>query len=177
MAGTAANVLVGAPTTVKFAAYIASKVVSLTYTDVGFTTGGVTFDPKTEHHFVVADQALGNLAAIPKARDLEIKVKLLEGTLTNLQYALAQATGNLSGTSSLFYNASDPELYYQLQVVGKGNGATGVRTMTAWRVYIKDMGSLMFKKDGAQEPDLTLGVCEETTGSTSSGTFMRFFDA
>lgn len=175
--GTALNVLVGAPTTIKFAAYIASKVVSLTYTDPGFTNGGVSIDPKTEHHLVVVDQHLGNLAAIPKARDLEIKVKLAEGTLSNLQYALAQATGNLSGTQSLFFNASDPEIYYQLQIVGKGNGATGVRTMTVWKAYLKDMGSLMFKKDAAQEPDLTFGICEETTGSTSSGTFMRFFDA
>src|SRR5437773_4974060 len=177
MAGTAGNILVGAPTTVKFASYLAAKVVSLTYTDVGFTMGGVTFDPKVEFHLVSPDQVLGNVAAVPKARDLEIKVKLAEATLTNIQFALAQATGNLSGTSSLFYQASDPEIYYQLQVVGKGNGATGVRTMTAWRTYMKDMGGLMFKKDAAQEVELTIGVCEETTGSTSSGTFMRFFDA
>jgi hypothetical protein len=88
-----------------------------------------------------------------------------------------QATANLSGTSSLFINASEPELNYQLQIVGKGDGATGVRTMTVWKAYVKEMGALMFKKDAAQEHDLTWGVCEETTGSTSSGTFMRFFDA
>jgi len=175
--GTAAKVLVGGPTSFKIAAYLPSKAVSLTYTDVGFTDGGVSFDPKTEHHLVTVDQHLGNLAAIPKARDLEIKVKFAEGTLTNLQYALMQATANLSGTSSLFINASDPELYYQLQVVGKGDGATGVRTMTVWRAFVKEMGALLFKKDAAQEHDLTWGVCEETTGSTSSGTFMRFFDA
>lgn len=175
MAGTAGNILVGAPATFKIAAYLTAKAVSLTYVDVGFTDGGVTFDPKTELHLVAMDQYLGNLAAIPKARDLEIKVKFGEATLTNLNYALAQPAGNLSGTTAQFYDASAAEIYYQLQVVGKGNGALAARTMTVWRAYVKDIGSIMFKKDATQEHDMTFGVCEETTGGTTSS-FMRFID-
>lgn len=178
MAGTPGNIVVGAPATFKIAAYITAKAVSLTYTDVGYTDGGVTFDPKTELHLVKVDQALGNLAALPKDRDLEIKVKFAESNLANLQYALAQPTGNLSGTAGLYFDASAPEVYYQLQVAGRG-AAAGVgttRTMTVWKAYVKDMGSLMFKKDASQQEDLTFGVCEELTGSTTA-TFMRFIDS
>lgn len=175
MAGTAANVLVGAPSTFKIAAYLTAKAVSLTYVDPGYTNGGVTFDPKTELHMVNVDQTLGSLAAIPKARELEVKVKLAEGNLANLQYGFAQATANLSGTSALFIDASAPEVYYQLQIVGKGLGATAVRTITIWKAFLKDMGSWMFKKDASQEPDLTFGVLEETTGATTA-TFMRVIE-
>lgn len=171
--GTTANVLVGAPSTFKIAAYLTAKATSLTYVDVGYTSGGVTIDPKTELHQVMVDQALGTLAALPKTRDLELKVKFAEANLANVQYGLAQATANLSGTSTLIMNASDPEIYYQLQVVGKGLGAGGVRTITFWKAYVKDMGAWMFKKDSAQEIDITYGICEETTGSTTSGSYFR----
>lgn len=174
--GTTAKVLVGAPTSFSIATYITAKATSLTYTDVGYTTGGVTIDPKTELHMVNVDQTLGTVAALPKSRDLEIKVKFGEANLENIQFALAQATGNLSGTTTLIYNASDPEIYYQLRIVGKGLGATGVRTITVWRAYVKDMGAWAFKKDAAQEEDMTYGVCEETTGSTTSGTYMRIVE-
>ena len=178
MAGTAGNVIVGAPATFKIAAYLASKAVSLTYIDMGFTDGGVSIDPKTELHMVTVDQQLGNLAAIPKARDLEIKVKLAEATIANLGYALAQAAANTSGTAGQYFDASAPEIYYQIQIVGKGAavGVSTTRTMTFWRAYVKDLGSILFKKDAAQELDLTFGVCEETTGSTTA-TYGRFIDS
>lgn len=174
--GTAANVLVGAPTTVKIAAYLTAKAVSLTYVDFGFTQEGVSIDPKTELHMVVVDQSLGNVAAVPKARDLEIKVKLAEATMTNIHYALAQASGSISGTSAVFFDDNAAEIYFQLQVIGKGLAASALRTMTAWRAYVKELGSLMFKKDANQSLDLTFGICAETTGSTTGGNFMRFID-
>lgn len=175
--GTAANVLVGAASTFKFANYVTARAVASTYTDVGLTQDGVTLDPKIELHNVVVDQFLGNLAAVPKARDLEVKTKFAETSIENIRAALAQPATNITGTGALRFDASAAEQYYQLQIVGKGLQALGVRTITIWKAYVKDVGSWMFKKDANQALDMTFGVCEETTGTTATkDTFLQVIE-
>jgi len=163
MAPTVSKILVGAHATLSIGAYVASKGAG-TLTEVGSTLGGVQIDPKTEHYMVEIDQRLAAVAAVPKKREVEVKVKLMEATLANLQTALAQVAGALSGTATLLYDLSAAELYYQVQLVGKGAGA-GTRTVTFWKAFIKDLGAWAFQKDNAQSLELTLGICEETTGS------------
>lgn len=175
--GDRANVLVGAPATFKFANYVTARAVASTYTDVGLTQDGVTIDPKIELHEVVVDQFLGKIAAIPKARDLEIKAKFAETSIENMRAALAQPAANITGTGALRYDASAGEQYYQIQIIGKGLQALGLRTITVWRAFVKDVGSWMFKKDANQAFDMTFGVCEETTGSTATkDTFLQVIE-
>lgn len=167
MAGTAANILVGAPSLFKIGAYVTSKGAA-TLSDVGFTMGGVTIDPKTELHLVKVDQKLGTLAALPKDREYDLKVKLSEASMENLRIALAQPSANLTGTApnqTLLLDGSAVEQYYQLQFVGPGLGTNKSRTVTCWKAAVKEMGGWPFKKDSAQDLDLTFLLCEETTGS------------
>lgn len=168
--GTAANVLVGAVSSVKIGAYVTAKGAA-TLSDVGFTTKPLTFDPKSEFFLFSPEQNLGNVIAVPKMRDVEIKIELAEATIANLTTALAQPTTNQTGTApnqTLAFDASAAALYYQLQFVGPGLGTGLTRTVTCWKAYVKDMGSWAFSKEGAQILPLTLGLCEETTGSTAS---------
>lgn len=166
--GTAANVLVGAASTFKYANYVTAKAVASTYSDPGFTQEGVTLDPKVELHNVVVDQFLGNIAAIPKARDMEIKTRFAETTIENMRMILAQPATNITGTGALRFDPSAGEQYYQLQIVAKGLQALGVRTVTIWKAYVKDPGTWPLKKDANQGFDVTFGVCEETTGTTAT---------
>lgn len=179
MAGTTANVLVGGASQVSLAAYISSKVVSLTYTDIGYTMGGVTIDPKVELYNVEVDQALGVLAAIPKKRDLEVKFRFAEVNTENVQYALGLPSGSLTttaNTSTLALTASASETYYQMKIVGKGTRGAGTRTCTFWKVITKDLGTLMFKKDDVQGPEVTFQVCEDTTGTNTTATYGTIVD-
>lgn len=180
MAGTTANVLVGGASKIEIAAWITAKAISLTYTDIGYTKGGVTIDPKVELHNIEVDQALGYLAAIPKKRELEIKMRMMEVNLENVRLALSMATGNLvtsagvNGTLTL--QASQTEQYFQMRITGKGVGSTGVRTAIFWRCVPKDLGNLLFKKDDEQGPEVTWQVCEDTTGTNTTATFGQIVD-
>ena len=178
MAGTASNVLVGAPATISLGPYVTAKGAA-TFSDIGFTiAGGVTLDPKVELHYVEVDQKLGQLAGIPKKRELELKFRMAEATLDNLRLVLSQPTSNLTGTTpnyQLHLDASAPEQYYQAKIVGKGLGTNAVRTVTLWKVTPKNQGAWMFKKDDYQMPEVTFHVFEETTG-TGTNSWGQAFD-
>lgn len=180
MAGTTANVLVGGATKVELAAWITGKVVSSTYSDIGYTMGGVMVDPKVELYNVEVDQALGILAAIPKKRDFSVKFRFAEGTLDNMRLALSLPTTALvtSGTGgTLSITASAGEQYYQMRLTGKGLGTTGVRTAVLWKTVPKDQGTWQMKKDDTQGVECTFQVCEDTTGSNTTATFGTINDA
>jgi hypothetical protein len=180
MAGTTGNVIVGGASSVAVATYISSKVVSLTYTDIGYTAGGVTIDPKVELYEVDVDQALGTIAALPKKRDLEIKMRFAEVHAENLNIlwnsptVVLTTSGSTNSTLSLM--ASAGEQYVQLRIIGKGTRGAGVRTCTFWRACPKDLGTLMFKKDDMQGPEVTWKVCEDTSGTNTTATFGMIVD-
>ena len=180
MAGTTANVLVGGASQVALATYISSKVVSLTYTDIGYTMGGVTIDPKVELHNVEVDQTLVIIAAIPKKRDLEVKMRFAEVHAENLNLLwnspTTVLTTNGSTNSTLSLMASAGEQYYQLRVIGKGTRGAGTRTATFWKAVPKDLGTLLFKKDDIQGPEVTFMICEDTTGANTTATFGMIVD-
>lgn len=179
MAGTTSNVLVGAASTVKFGAYVSDHAPA-TLSDVGFTMGGVMFDPTVELHAVEVDQYLGTLAALPKKRDVEVKMKLAEATIENLRLALAQPTGNVTGTApneTIYYDGSAVAQYYQIEIVGPGLGTNSTRTITMWKAYIKDVAAITMQKDAEQALDLTLGLCEDVTSVTNPDSFMTIVDS
>lgn len=181
MAGTSTNILVGAPASFSIADWITGRAISSTYTDCGYTSAGVTIDPKTELYEVHVDQTLGALAALPKGRSMELKVKLQEGTIpTNLRAAFGQPSTNVTGSVSgytLGVDASAVEQYHQLKIIGPGLGTNKTRTVYAWRAAMKDMGSWMMKKDGTQELDLTFIILEDKSGTSTLGdTFLKIID-
>lgn len=179
MAGTQSNVLVGGASQVAFATYISGKVVSLTYTDIGFTTGGVTIDPKVELHNIDVDQALGYIGAVPKRRDMEVKLRLAEVHLENLAMLFNSPTAVLTtsaNTGTLAMMASAGEQYVQLKIVGRGTRGAGVRTAIFWRAVPKDPGTLTFKKDDLQGPEVTFQICEDLSGTNTTATFGTIVD-
>ena len=180
MAGTTANVLVGGASKVEVAAYLASKAVSSTYTDIGYTMGGVTIDPKIELYNVEVDQALGILAAIPKKRELEVKMRFAEVNLENISIlwnspTVVVTTSSNTGTMALM--ASAGEQYVQLRITGKGTRGAGSRVCTFWRAVPKDLGTLLFKKDDIQGPEVTWQICEDTSGTNTTATFGQIVDS
>lgn len=171
--GTAANVLVGAPASIALAAYVTAKGTA-TYTDVGWTIGGVTIDPKVELHMVEVDQKLGQLAGIPKKRELEVKFRFAEATVENLRIILGQATANITNAGAnytLLADASAGEQYVRMKIIGKGLGTTASRTVILYKTAVKNIGSWMFKKDDYQSPEVTFHVFEETTGTGTDSWF------
>lgn len=176
--GTTGNILVGAASSVKMGAYVSLKAAA-TLSDVGFTIGGVMFDPTVELHQVEVDQQLGVLAAQPKKRDVEVKFKLAEATIENLRLVLAQPTGNVTGTTpdfTLYYDASAVAQYYQLQIIGPGLGTGSTRTITMWKAYVKDVAAITMQKDGEQALDMTLGLCEDVSSTTTPDSFLQIVE-
>jgi hypothetical protein len=177
--GTTGNVLVGGASLVAVSSYFTNNTVSLTYTDIGYTMGGVTLDPKVELYNVEVDQALGILAAIPKKRDFTVKMRFAEVNLENINVlwnsptVVLTTTGN-TGTMALM--ASAGEQYVQLKIVGKGTRGALTRTCYFWKAVPKDLGTLMFKKDDIQGPEVTFQICEDTSGSNTTATYGFILD-
>jgi hypothetical protein len=176
---TTANIIVGGASKVELAAYLSSKVLSLTYSDIGYTMGGVTVDPKIELYNVEVDQALGILAAIPKKRDLEVKMRFAEVHLDNINLLWNSPTAVLTttaNTGTMALMASSGEQYYQMRLTGKGTRGAGTRVCTFWKAVPKDLGTLLFKKDDVQGPQVTFQICEETTGANTTATYGTIVD-
>jgi hypothetical protein len=179
MAGNVDNVLVGGASQVAVATYISAKVVSLTYTDIGYTSGGVTIDPSIELYNVDVDQALGYLAAIPKRRELEVKMRFAEVQLENINILWNSPTAVLTtttNTGTMALMASAGEQYLQLRVIGKGTRGAKVRTAYFWKAVPKGLGNLLFKKDDMQGPEVTFQICEDTSGTNTTATFGFYLD-
>lgn len=167
-------IIVGAHSKLELAPYVTAKGAG-TFTDAGSSIGGATLEEKVEHHLVEIDQRLGAVMAVPSKREVEVKVKLAQGELDNLRLALGIPSAGLTGTPpnlTLRSDLSRGELYFQARLTGKGLGTTGVRTWTGWRSYAKALAAIPFKKDAEQSYELTLGVCEETTGSGTDSWLM-----
>jgi hypothetical protein len=180
MAGTVANVLVGGASLVEVATYLTNTIVSSTYTDIGYTMGGVIVDPKIELYNVEVDQTLGILAAIPKKRDMHVKMRFAEVNLENISMIWNSPTAVLTTaatTATFAMMASAGEQYVQLRITGKGTRGAGTRKVVFWRAVPQDLGTLMFKKDDAQGPEVTFQVCEDRSGANTTATFGMIQDS
>jgi len=167
------NIIVGAHATFKIGPWVTAKAAG-TLVEVGATAGGVTLDPKMTPHLVSIDQRLGDVMAVPVKREMDMKLRLLEGSIDNWVTAFGQPVANKTGTTpnwTLLVDPSAGELYYQTELKGKGLGTTKVRTITTWRNYIKELTAIPFKKDGEQGLEITLGVLEETSGTGADNWF------
>ncbi len=167
MAFDITKILVGANSLFKLAPWVTAKGAG-TFVDVGATLGGVILTPKTDYHPVFIDQRLGPVSQIPIKREYQIKTKMLQSDMENLRLSLGQPAANKTGTppnETLKIDFSAIEQYYQAQWVEPGIGTTKTRTVTSWRCVPTDAAPIPAKKDEEQAFELTLTVCEETTGT------------
>lgn len=166
-----ANIIIGGPASVSVSPYVAVRGAG-TFVPVGYTIGGVAISFKRDRHKIVSDQLLGNLISEPMTAEAKIKFKMLEGRLLHLQQAMGQPGANLTGTDPdmiLGVNFSERSIPHQIQVIGRGNGATGVRTLLAWNCVFEEIEDYEIKKDGPQIIGVTIDILEETdSGSTDS---------
>jgi hypothetical protein len=161
------KVVVGAHSKLEAAPYVTAKGAG-TFVDLGASIGGATIEQKVEHHMVSLDQRLGDVMAVPKRREVELKCKLAQSEIDNLRTGLGLPTTAVTGTTPNFTIKSDlseAELYFQLKLTGKGLGTTGVRTWTFWRAFAKAIAPIVNAKDAEQAFEVTFGILEETTGT------------
>ncbi len=167
MAGDRDNVIVGAHATLTVSDYVTAKGAG-GGSDVGFTADGVSFKANVEHKMVEPDQHLTAIRAVPTKREYELKVRMLEGQMEHLRFVLGQPAANLTGIApdeTLVVDADAGEQYHQIILVGIGLGTLGIRTLTAWRCFLKDIAEIPFKKDDEQFLEATFGILKETTGA------------
>lgn len=164
------NIIIGAPTQLAVSAYVASRGAG-TFTDVGYTLGGAVISIKRDRYKVFPDQFLGGVQSEPIKAEVKIKIKLLEGMLKNLSYALGMdpATYVTGSDPNLVFkhNFSERAVYHQIKLVGRGLGTTKVRTALFWRCVFEDVEDIPWKKDGEQVIGVSLDVLEESATPAS----------
>ena len=172
MAGALRKIVVGRAD-VGISAYVAAGGAG-TFTDAGYTRGPATIEDSTSDLEISAEQVLGKLSSVPIDKKVVVKFWMLEADLANLQKALRQPAGNLTGTppnSSLA--VGDPvEVYHQVQFVTKGirgtsGGASATRTITFWRAAFGPMEPIGFPKDGEQIYGVTMSVMYDDSVATA----------
>lgn len=177
MAASGAKVIRGAAT-VSIGPWVTAKGAG-SLVDMGYIGGPVTVQPKVEYHKVDVQQHLAPIHAWPTARSVEIKVPMSEADADKLRIVAMQPAANFTGTPPAITGLIDAdavEQYYQIVVVTKGTGATGVRTLSFWRCVCTGVDAIPFKKDGAQMYSATFEAMYEETG-TGLDTLYKQVDA
>jgi len=126
--GDRANIVFGAVTS-----------ISLDGTDIGFTTGGVTYTKQKEHTDVELDQVIGVGKKYKSMERLFVETTLAEATLANLQRAFDEPAGNMvqSGSQLDIGGNSATASEHTMTLVGKGPNS-GTRTFSLYIVVSVD---------------------------------------
>lgn len=165
--GSAANVLVGAATSITIAAWIADKAAS-GYVDIGYTKAPTSITPAFENYDTEVEQEDSFIKTRPTKTNYTIKIPFAEATLVNLRKLLGQAAGNLTGTGSdlTLLVTKRAEQYWSLILVGPGPGTNGVRTTSMWKCQVLSMGDWTYSKAGEQIFEATLRILFDTSVTT-----------
>lgn len=143
MPGTVANMVFGAPSSIKLGAYGAAEGGC---TDLGFTEGGLKITSKVGTYEFKADQAVGTVAVAITERGYTIEFEVAEPTLALFQQALGYPSEQLAA-NTLSLGNSTVVTYFTMYINGVGpNG--GTRKVTIYKcVPIGDPVMQMTKKD------------------------------
>jgi len=175
MSGTITKIFQKAPVVSVGAWVTAGGAGSLT--DVGYTEGGVEISVNHEDTVISPDQEPGNVAHFPVMTDFSMKFTMLEATVDNLLTALRQAAANKTGTTPDFTLeiGEGSEAYLQIQLVGKGGGTTGVRTVTVWRGIVASVEPIGQKKNEPTKVAVTVN-CLRDPSVSAAGKHMKLVE-
>lgn len=141
--------------------------------DVGLLAEGSEITFTREVYELKSDSAMGVLRAVPTDMGVEVKMIMQEATLDNLRRVTSQVTGSLTGTApnkTLLFGEY-AEQYHQATVATKGpmgpTSVAGTETWTFWKLYIKNVETLAFKKGQEQRYAVTFGAAEDLTVTTA----------
>jgi len=153
------NIAIGG-TTLSLGAYVTAGGAG-SLTDVGLLKDGSELNIAKEIYEVKSSSANGVLRAIPIDSTYELKAILQEATLDNMRKALGQPSANLTGTApnKTLLVGDMAEEYFQGTVSTGGTGGTpATRLMTFWKLYVKAVETLAFKKGQEQMYGITFGM-------------------
>lgn len=116
--------------------------------DIGGTFDGVTIAREDEFAEIHCDQILGPIRRQLISRKFVVNTALAELSLANLETALAQESGNLSGSSLKL--DEDEQGSTTVEVIIPTPDGGGSRTYKFDTAYIITGGEHAYKKDGTQ---------------------------
>ncbi|HEY3175678.1 MAG TPA: hypothetical protein VGK94_07950 [Candidatus Polarisedimenticolia bacterium] len=145
-----------------------------TFTDVGHTKGPCTIEESGSDYEVKSEQELGSLMSVPIEKKVMLKFAMIEADVANLQKALRQPSGNLTGTppNSILAVGDPQEEYRQIQLVTKGikgtaTGAAATRTVTIWRGAFVSIEPIGFSKESEQVYGVTVNCLYDESVATA----------
>lgn len=176
MAGSITKIFQKAPV-VSVGAYVTAAGAG-SLTDVGYTEGGVELSWSQEDTAISPDQEAGDVASFPVMTGMTLKFTMLEATVDNLLTALRLPAANKTGTTPDFTLEIGPasEVYLQLQMVGKGGGTTGVRTLTTWKGQIESLEPIGQKKNEPTKVGVTV-KCHLDPSVAAAGKFSKLVES
>lgn len=156
---TAANIVVGAPTTIKFGEYNAAEGAC---TDLGATEGGATLSFKKEFYLHKADQWQGPVGATPVSEDCTLSFDLAEASLINFAVAMGYDPDDAISTTTLSFGGKDDTEYCVLYVNGYAVSGGTVK-ITLYKCIVEaDMSAKWVKDDKVLIP-VKVHVLQDTS--------------
>jgi len=177
MAGSSGNLLIGAGV-VTIGAWVTNGGAG-TLADVGYIEAGIVLQDTAEDFLAETENTQGALKSVPMRKTVTLQIPMAEATLANWKLAMRQAAANLTGTvpNQTLLVKNETETYYQAQVVTKGPGTTGVRTITLWRLAGNAREAVTFTKSGKQVLNVTFNVLEDDSFSAGGSQWYKIVDA
>ncbi len=170
MAVSLNNIAIGG-STLSLGAYVpAGGAGSLT--DVGALKDGSELSIAKEIYEVKSSSVEGVLRAIPVDTSFELKAILQEASLDNLRKVLGQPSANLTGTAPnktlLVGNAAEEYFQGTVSTGGISGGTTpATRLLTMWKLYVKGLEAIAFKKGQEQTYGVTFGMVADQSVTTA----------
>jgi hypothetical protein len=166
MAGSTANIVIGAPTGQAILS-IANNASPGVVTDVGFCKDGVTITPNFETYRVEGAEGYPAVLAMRRTKtEYTVKSTLMEPTLTNIQKAWDTYLAGVSDpTSPLNLTATSTVKERKIQILSNKNLAGGTRTITFWRAVVESPGECKVSDYEASFLPVTFVCMLDTTAS------------
>jgi hypothetical protein len=165
---TVGNIVLPGPCKVFIAAYSAASLQTApassvaygsdwggTWTEVGYTKGGVMLKPEVEHLSVEVDQVNAPVADAIISQTASVTFAAAEATLTNIKQALGYGTVTSGSTeSTLGVSGADyfPTYYtvgFEQYAPGADSGDSWYRRVIVWKALPK--GEIELKADKGEE--------------------------
>ena len=150
-----------------------------TLVDIGHTDQPFAINSNFESFDVESERTDGLILTVPIKSTYEVEFSVLEVTPGRLAQIFRQAAGSVTGTApnQTIVITSAVSRLFQIQIVGKGIGTTGVRTVTFWRCQPVSCEPILHGKAAVQAYRALFRVLYDSSVNPPAGEYFKQVDA
>lgn len=166
MTNVAANIVVGAPSSIVISAYGVAEGSGVI---VGLTEGGFKYSWNREHYWHGADQYIGDVGGTCTKETCELEFVLAENTLANLAYAMGYPT-TAPASAILAYFGGNATVTYRTIYVNANSISSGTSKYTFHKCVITGVTEVSMVKGDKTGYKVSAKALQDTSQTANQQT-------